>query len=247
MECKHYIRWYSPVCLECFSTKKYNDYMCHHCHNEEEAHEMDRHKVIYMKCNLCHIYQKKSNKCINPDCYAKEHNYYCSKCSLWEHKINKDIHHCDGCGICRIGKKGDFKHCYKCNICWNINVYDNHPCKIDQKQGKCLICLDSCWDSQVNPTILQCGHIFHPLCVNQWFQQNYTCPICKKSAYKPIPLWGVIENYVSNSELPEEQNNWKTIAYCNDCEKKTESKYHPAYHKCQECNSWNTQIEKIIK
>ena len=69
MKCKHYIRWYSPVCLECFSTKKYNDYMCHHCHNEVESHKMDRHKVVYMKCNLCHTYQKKSNKCINPDCY----------------------------------------------------------------------------------------------------------------------------------------------------------------------------------
>ena len=72
MSCKHYIRWYSPVCFECLDISKYTYYMCHHCHNEEEAHEMERHKVIYMKCNLCNCYQKKSNKCINPDCYAKK-------------------------------------------------------------------------------------------------------------------------------------------------------------------------------
>jgi len=32
-----------------------------------------------------------------------------------------------------------------------------------------------------------------------------------------------------------------------DCEKKTETKYHPVYHKCSLCESWNTTIDKINK
>ena len=250
--CQHYLRWYIPVCQECIvgdgnGKKKITlAHSCHHCHNEEEYHEMDRSKVKYMKCILCGTFQEKSNKCKNPDCYAKEHRYTCLKCSLWEHK-KKDIYHCDGCGICRIGKEEDYKHCDKCNICWDVKAYDTHPCKIDQRGNQCMICLEDCWDSQSNPYILKCGHIFHPACVSEWFKQNYTCPTCKKSAFNPAPLWEAMRVYVENSVLPDEVKDWKTKIHCNDCEKKSVAKFHPAYHKCQECESWNTTIVNVIK
>ena len=110
MNCKH-IRWLIPVCSEC--NKPYD---CHHCHNEEELHEMDRSKVKLMKCLFCNVYQPKNDKCINPECFKKKHRYYCGKCSLWEHKANRDIYHCDKCGICRVGRKEMFIHCDKCNM-----------------------------------------------------------------------------------------------------------------------------------
>ena len=52
---------------------------------------MDRSEVELMKCLLCKCVQPKSGKCINPDCYAPKHRYYCGKCSLWENKANKEI------------------------------------------------------------------------------------------------------------------------------------------------------------
>jgi hypothetical protein len=245
--CKHYINWHIPICNECISIKKVGKYNCHFCHNDIETHKMDRCNVKYMKCILCNCFQTKSSKCINPDCYSKMHKYTCLKCSLYEHNINKNIYHCDLCGICRIGNKNEYKHCIKCNICWCIKSYENHPCKIDQKHNECIICLNDCWGSQMTPSILQCGHSFHQECINEYFKENYTCPICKKSAYIPLSLWNLIEIYVNNSNLSEEMDKWKTYIYCNDCENKNYVKYHPIYHKCIECNSWNTSIINIIK
>lgn len=243
MNCKHYIRWLIPVCSEC--NKPYD---CHHCHNEEELHEMDRNKVKLMKCLFCNVYQPKNDKCINPECFKKKHRYYCGKCSLWEHKANRDIYHCDKCGICRVGRKEMFIHCDKCNICWDKRHYNNHPCKINQRNSNCMICLEKSWDSQDSFQILNCGHSYHVKCLQEWFKENYTCPTCKKTAFKPIFMWNAIEAYVNNTRYEDEwMDKWKSNIYCNDCEKKSETKYHPGYHKCQECNSWNTELNEIIK
>ena len=59
---------------------------------------------------------------------------------------------------------------------------------------------------------------------------------------------GRTEAYVNNTRHEDEwMDKWKSNIYCNDCEKKGEIKYHSAYHKCQECNSWNTELNEIIK
>lgn len=248
MSCNHYFRFSIPICNDCVINKKTKEhYGCHHCHNEEEFHKMDRSKVKLMKCLLCKCVQPKSDHCINPDCYAPKHTYYCGKCSLWENKTQKEIYHCDKCGICRVGCDGFYKHCDKCNMCWDKKAFYNHPCTIDQKDSECLICLEETWESQ-DFHILQCGHNYHTNCLEEWFKNNYTCPICKKSAYKPLLLWKQIEMYVSLIQFTDpEMNNWKTIIYCNDCEKKSEAKYHPVYHKCSLCESWNTTIDEIKK
>lgn len=249
MSCNHYFRFSIPICNDCVINKKIKKhYGCHYCHNEEEFHKMDRSKITLMKCLLCKCVQPKSGKCINPDCYAPKHTYYCGKCSLWENKAHKEIYHCNKCGLCRVGCKELHKHCDKCNLCWYKKGFDNHPCIIDQKNSDCLICLENTWDSQQSIRILQCGHNYHANCIKEWFKNNYTCPICKKSAYKPVLLWKQIEMYVSLTQFVDsEMKNWKTIIYCNDCEKKSEAKYHPAYHKCSLCESWNTTIDEIKK
>ena len=212
---------------------------------------MDRSKVKLMKCLLCKCVQPKSDQCINPECYAPKHTYYCGKCSLWENKVRKEIYHCDKCGICRVGYKDFSKHCDKCNTCYNKNGFDQHVCVIDYKDNsECLICLEDAWGSQQPISTLQCGHIYHSNCLEEWFKYNYnyTCPTCKKSAYKPLILWKQIELYVNASQFTDpEMNNWKTLIYCNDCEKKSETTYHPVYHKCSLCESWNTTIDEIKK
>ena len=248
MDCKHYFRYCIPICKECFQNKKVKNYSCHHCHNEVEMHQMKRNEVELMKCLMCKCIQPKNDKCINPECYAPKHKYYCGKCALWDNKVKKDIYHCDKCGLCRIGHKNLYKHCDKCNLCWDKRFFEKHSCVIDQKENECLICLENTWDTQDNIHVLQCGHNYHIKCLQEWFKENYTCPTCKKSAYKPTYLWETIEEYVGATQfIDPKMNDWKTIIYCNDCEKKTETKYHPVYHKCSLCESWNTTIDKINK
>lgn len=58
-------------------------------------------------------------------------------------------------------------------------------CKVtkpDEKQETCLICQT---DFNTSPTttlskIIDCSHIYHELCINEWFKYNESCPICRK-------------------------------------------------------------------
>lgn len=47
----------------------------------------------------------------------------------------------------------------------------------DKFTEDCPICLQEITQEQNRK--LECGHIFHKECLNTWFTNNYTCPICR--------------------------------------------------------------------
>ena len=44
---------------------------------------------------------------------------------------------------------------------------------------KCSICLEVFRDG-MSVAKLRCNHIFHENCINEWFDINFTCPLCKQ-------------------------------------------------------------------
>ncbi len=50
-----------------------------------------------------------------------------------------------------------------------------------ESQEVCSICRDSIQPYQIIRTIKRCGHRFHQGCVDNWFIQHHTCPICRHS------------------------------------------------------------------
>jgi len=46
------------------------------------------------------------------------------------------------------------------------------------EQPTCCVCLS---DIVLNEEtlLLPCGHMFHPKCINDWFKNNNTCPVCR--------------------------------------------------------------------
>jgi len=242
MSCSHYIRWTQPVCTDCNK-----NFPCHFCHNDNCDHTMNRNKTKYMKCLLCNCYQSINSKCINPDCYAKEHYNTCLKCSLWCNK-KRSIYHCDKCNFCRVGKQNDYKHCDKCNMCLKNEFYDSHVCTHDNINSDCPICLDHVWCGQSAISTLKCGHIMHQDCLQQYFQaNNYNCPLCSKSLFDMSNHWKEIESYVNTNQMPDEYKLWKSNILCSDCNKKSITHFHFVYHKCDFCNSWNTKVNNVIK
>ena len=261
--CQHYKKYTYPV-LKCCNKV----YPCRLCHDDSENHKTNRHDIDYMKCDFCKSFQKVNSSCQNPECFKFDvnHKYFCKKCNLWsdnECNIKKlvntliinfvdtvaDVHHCDDCGICRMGKKEDFKHCKKCNLCLKKNIYDEHPCLINIKEQNCPICLKDIWGAFNDPPqILNCGHSVHTSCFLKSLEsQNYFCSLCKKSMIDLTNYWSLIDNALSTQEMPEEFQNWTSDIYCNDCEKKSNAKYHFSYHKCQHCGGYNTVIDKVNK
>ena len=163
--------------------------------------------------------------------------------------INAEIFHCQDCGICRLGKREDYIHCNECNLCINKKIYDQHPCVVNMKDQDCPICLKSIWNTQNEPVhILDCGHSMHTRCFYQTIEsQNFFCPLCKKSITDLTNYWKLIDTMMSTQEMPEEYQNWTSDIHCNDCEKKSNTKYHFTYHKCQHCQGYNTVIDKVNK
>lgn len=234
--CSHYER---NCRIECFECKRI--YPCRFCHDENEDHTINRHEIVNMVCNYCDKLQKCSQTCTF--CDKSMSNYYCDVCKLFS--SDENIKHCDKCGICRIGK--DTTHCDKCNMCINNDAFEDHKC-IDCFDNICPICQEDIRTSREPNTILKCNHVVHIKCLKQSLStHNYQCPLCKKSMADMTYLWEQIEKYVEECNMPEEFENMESKILCNDCLRKTTTKYHFSYHKCSECSSWNTTVLDTYK
>ncbi|KAL9237887.1 hypothetical protein vseg_012384 [Gypsophila vaccaria] len=48
----------------------------------------------------------------------------------------------------------------------------------EEKQTHCSICQDK-FKKRVRVTPLDCGHVFHPNCIEAWLEHKNTCPLCR--------------------------------------------------------------------
>lgn len=242
IKCTHYS---SNCLLECPICN--NFYSCRLCHDANEDHVLDRYSISNIKCKLCNTIQTSSNICIN--CNIEFAKYYCNICNIFDSTPNKNIYHCEKCNICRIGTKDTLKHCDICDMCWDISAFNNHNCVPKNRYyEECVICKEELKNSVNKVMAMNCKHLAHLICINKNLENgNYQCPICRKSVVDMTNYWNTIESYVNNCEMPEEDKNKKVQILCNDCEDKSITNYHYLYHKCQICNSWNTDVLSFIE
>jgi hypothetical protein len=55
---------------------------------------------------------------------------------------------------------------------------------ISSKNELCVVCQDYMLKEKHIIRILHCNHIFHVNCIDRWFCDNCTCPLCKFSCRK---------------------------------------------------------------
>jgi len=236
--CSHYIRncmIYAKCC------NKY--YSCRLCHDEEQDHKINRYEIKTIICKECKTIQDSSNVCVNCDIQFAE--YFCNICNLW--KDNSPTFHCEHCNICRIGNREDFKHCKKCSSCIHKDFFENHKCIESALKSLCPICNEDLFSSTKSSTLLKCGHYMHLECYTKYIEQNYTCPLCKKSLSDLTNYWELIDKHLEDNIMPEEYKLWKTNIICNDCGNKSNVSFHFMYHKCSHCGGYNTDIINIDK
>lgn len=95
--CEHYARRCSIVAPCCGAS-----YACRLCHDEGEAHKVDRYAIREMTCSACSLRQTAAQLCSG--CGESMARYYCSICHLWDDEPGRDIYHCPFCNVCRRGK-----------------------------------------------------------------------------------------------------------------------------------------------
>jgi len=236
--CKHYLRkcsFISPCCQKEFKCR-----LCHDEHYElqEDDHKLDRFKVSQIVCNYCDHQQHVQQNCEKCDvCFG---TYFCSICNLFDDNDKKQ-YHCDKCGICRVGGRDNFIHCDTCNYCYGKIGQETHKCVENKIENKCPICWDDLHDSVKQITKSpECEHFIHLSCLQQYLRTNHKCPICSKSYIDLTDCYRRLDREIENAILPPEMQRQVNI-YCNDCEKKSETKFHIFGLKCMHCESYNTQ------
>jgi RING finger/CHY zinc finger protein 1 len=215
--CEHYIRRCSLIAPCCDKA-----YVCRHCHNDAEDHDIDRHAVKEVVCAVCDHRQPVSQTCCNEACGITFAAYFCAVCNFFDDRIERNYYHCDKCGICRVKLgENDYMHCDTCGTCVSVN----HRCKVDQFHTDCPICLENLFHSTKPAHVPACGHPIHSYCMFQCMQQNRI----KYNSY--------MDTLISSAPIQEE------IAFvirCNDCDFNDEVKYHPYGMKCGGCGGYNT-------
>ena len=235
LNCSHYERNCNIIAPCCNK-----EFPCRLCHNENSDHEINRFEIKEIVCRECSLLQEKSNECIN--CHITFAKYYCDICNLWLNDTDNPVYHCNHCGICRKGFKEDFFHCQKCNLCISIDLKDTHKCVQDTANSNCSCCNEYLFNSTQDISVLKCGHTMHKHCLEEYIKYNIECPLCKKSIMDLTEYWKQIDNFLENNHMPEEYKDKTSNILCNDCEKKTITKFHFMYHKCQECGGYNTSV-----
>jgi uncharacterized CHY-type Zn-finger protein len=217
-------------------------YTCRLCHDENENHKLDRTKTEKMMCMFCSTVSSPSKSCHN--CHKEMGHYFCDVCKFWDNDKLKKIYHCNGCGICRLGEGLgiDYFHCKTCDACLSITLKDNHRCIERNLDSDCPICGEYMRTSPNVVIFLPCGHAMHHKCHQEYLVSSYQCPICWKSIGDMTTYFAGLDAALAQHQMPPEYKSIESDILCNDCEKRSFTKFHFLYHKCIHCSSYNTRV-----
>ncbi|CAD6202024.1 unnamed protein product [Miscanthus lutarioriparius] len=242
--CVHYRRKCkirAPCCGEVFD--------CRHCHNEakdslevsvHDRHVVPRHDIKLVICSLCNKEQDVQQDCSN--CGACLGKYFCAKCNFFDDDVSKNQFHCDGCGICRTGGAENFYHCDKCGCCYTSLLKDSHRCVDRAMHNNCPVCIEYLFDSTKAINVLHCGHTIHLECLYEMrAHQQFSCPVCLRSACNMSDIWQKLDQEVAASLMPAIYQKKMIWILCNDCGMTANVQFHILAHKCPGCSSYNTR------
>ena len=66
---------------------------------------------------------------------------------------------------------------------------------VDSEEEVCAICQDSLRPGAEARSINVCDHRFHTGCIDQWFQQNVRCPVCRHDIRDPVAPGTQVDPY----------------------------------------------------
>ena len=99
----------------------------------------------------------------------------------------------------------------------------------DQDEQTCAICIEYL-KSGSTVRVLQCGHKFHPSCIDRWLQPNITCPSCNTQVLLPMA-----------TPVEYEESSASAVSYgrCRSCQRQfyrdaTMNPSHADYFRCPE-------------
>jgi hypothetical protein len=71
----------------------------------------------------------------------------------------------------------------------------------DDAQRKCMVCLEH-YEKDDDVRLLPCFHMFHTVCVDEWFKAHNTCPVCRLDPRRLVEGGGDENEPTARSESP---------------------------------------------
>jgi hypothetical protein len=88
------------------------------------------------------------------------------------------------------------------------NYYDNNNNDNNNEVSECFICFDIKISNETTPIKLKkqtiyfktcsCDCFVHNICLQQWFEKNNTCPICRIIVRKKNTIFFIVNDYILN-------------------------------------------------
>lgn len=67
----------------------------------------------------------------------------------------------------------------------NTNTTILNGGEIPQADATCTICQDTIIHSDICRRLTACGHVYHKVCIDQWFNRSVFCPSCRHDVREP--------------------------------------------------------------
>ncbi|KAJ0400750.1 hypothetical protein P43SY_005471 [Pythium insidiosum] len=128
------------------------------------------------------------------------------------------------------GLEIDYFHCDRCNACMSISL-KKHKCVERSLESDCPICHTFMFTSTTPVMFLPCGHCMHVSCYEEYTLTNYICPLCSKSLGDMELYFASIDELLEREQMPIEYQDFRSLIYCSDCERKSVTNFHFVYHK----------------
>uniref|UniRef100_A0A0D9Z210 CHY-type domain-containing protein n=1 Tax=Oryza glumipatula TaxID=40148 RepID=A0A0D9Z210_9ORYZ len=233
--CVHYRRKCkirAPCCGEIFD--------CRHCHNEakdslevsiSDRHEIPRHeiKLVGVPVQLSALSATK-NRMYNRIAPIVGHAWV--NISAQNATFMMTI----------TGGAENFFHCDKCGCCYSYVLKDSHHCVERAMHHNCPVCFEYLFDSTKDISALHCGHTIHLECLYEMrSHQQFSCPVCLRSACDMSHAWQKLDQEVAASPMPVIYQKKMIWILCNDCGTTSNVQFHILGHKCPGCSSYNTR------
>ncbi|KAF1861134.1 hypothetical protein Lal_00000553 [Lupinus albus] len=118
-----------------------------------------------------------------------------------------------------------------------VKNHNNGKCILE-----CAVCLDEFEDDETLRLIPKCDHVFHPECIDEWFESHTTCPVCRANLV-PNPQGIESQNDVILT-VPEQQererNEQSNVILINQTLNRIRTKRSRSNRKSQFPRSYST-------
>ncbi|XP_020407717.1 E3 ubiquitin-protein ligase RZFP34 isoform X7 [Zea mays] len=132
--------------------------------------------------------------------------------------------------------------CSITGCCYTTTLKDSHRCVDGAMHHNCPVCMEYLFDSMKAISVLHCGHTIHLECLYEMrAHQQFSCPVCLRSACNMSDIWQKLDQQVAASPMPAIYQKKMVWILCNDCGVTSNVQFHILAHKCPGCSSYNTR------